>query len=190
MVKKLFYISCLFLGIIYALVSNSIQEEILIQGSNLPKITFEGTMGKSMIEHELKRKIIIIWFHPDCEHCNYQMRVINDHLDEFKMCKFYFFTDDKSFPAYHHLGRWENLTTNKYVQFGIIDRSKFCSFFGPVVNPSIYIFGVDGRLMKKFYGEVKLKKLLETVDTKVAPEQQNAVANNAIDRGLNENTYE
>ena len=178
-----FYLVCFIAGLLMALILNTQNTEELTQGSNLPLLSYEGNMGEVKIEKDSTKSTVIIWFHPDCEHCLYQLHIIDQDLSVFNQTRFFFFTDDKKFPSDRHLGKWTNLTSTTNVRFGIIDQGLFSDHFGPVVKPSLFIFNREGKLTNKVFGEVKTEKLIELINIKIVPEQDRAVLNNASDRG-------
>jgi hypothetical protein len=139
-------------------------------------------MGTSKIIADSGKATVIVWFHPDCEHCIYQLDIINYNLSLFNETKFYFLTDEIIFPQKRHLGKWTTLTSANNVQFGIIRLDIFKKYFGSVVKPSTFIFDQRGKLINKILGEVKIQKLLELTNTILVPEQK-AVLNNTSDRG-------
>ena len=184
MIKKVgFYLVCFIAGLLTVLILNTQNTEKLAPGANLPLLSYEGKMGEVKIERDSTKTTVIIWFHPECEHCLYQLHVINKHLFAFSEARFFFFTDDYKFPQDRHLGKWTNLTSSENVRFGIIDKGMFTSHFGPVVKPSLFIFNRKGKLTNKMFGEVKKEKLMELINAYIVPEQDRAVLINALYRG-------
>lgn len=181
--KAGFYLLCSITGLLTALILNTQNAEKLAQGANLPLLSYEGNMGEVKIERDSTKKTVIIWFHPDCEHCLYQLHVIDQHLIAFTAARFFFLTDDYKFPQDRHLGKWPNLTSSENVRFGIINQGLFNSHFGPVVKPSIFIFNREGKLTNKVFGEVKKEKLMELINIYIVPEQDRAVLINTLYRG-------
>lgn len=173
----------LFLVGIMAILINSPGKSTIKHGSILPLLIYEGKTGMNKIERENNKTTVIVWFHPNCGHCLYQLNVFNDNINAFNETRLFFLTESRIFPQKKHLGKWQNLTSAVNVKFGITSRDVFCDLFGPVVNPSIFIFDKAGVLISKIYGEVKLEKLLELINHNIVPEQDRAVLNNALTAG-------
>jgi hypothetical protein len=178
-----YYIVFFCLGSTFFFVFLTQNTEKFTEGSAMPVITYNGNVGKKVIEKDSTQTTVIIWFHPDCEHCLYQLDIINKNFLSFHDAEFFFFTDDEIFPEARHLGRWPNLTSADNVRFGIIERFTFENYFGSVMMPSFYIFNKKGKLTKKIFGEIKIQKLLELINMKTVPEQNKAVLNNTSSRG-------
>jgi len=178
-----YYIVSFCVGCIILLILFTKKTEKFNEGSAMPVLAYEGNMGKKVIERDSIKTTVIIWFHPDCQHCLYQLDIINRNFFSFHEVKFFFLTDDLIFPEDRHLGKWPNLTSADNVQFGIVGQSVFEHHFGSVVKPSIFIFNEKGKLTKKVFGEVKIKKLLELLNIVLVPEQNEAVLNNTSNRG-------
>ncbi len=178
-----YYIVLLIVGFIIALVISSKKTERLNEGSTMPVLCYQKNKGEKVIERDPTKMTVIIWFHPNCKHCLYQLDLLNENLSSFYHAQFFFFTDDLIFPEDRCLGKWPNLTSADNVRFGIIDKPTFEDHFGSVVMPSVFIFDRSGKLTNKTFGEVKIEKLLELINTTIVPEHEKAVLNNTSNRG-------
>ena len=126
----------------------------------LSNLTFEGNMGHENLSEDPTRPTIIIWFHPECENCQYQLKIIDGNIERLAEARFFFITADTNFFINKYASKWPDLVQSKHVFFGIIKKSRFIDEFGPVVTPSLLIFNRMGVLKEKLYGEVKLEKIL------------------------------
>ena len=134
-------------------------------------------MGKDYLTRDREKSTVIIWFHPDCEHCLYQLTQINDHIHLLKGVRFFFFTAEKNFPAAQHLGLWPRLTSSAFVHFGIVDKENFSAVFGRIVTPTMFIFNREGKLEEKLYGEVKIGKIQRLISHSTVPEYEKSGLN-------------
>jgi hypothetical protein len=137
--------------------------EILAIGSSVPTIPFIDHMGNIK---ELKNEevlFVIIFFNLECEHCLYQLNIINEGFDRFNGTRMFFLTNDKNIFRESKLQQWDRLTVSKDVTFGIINRHEFGLVFGKLVLPTVFIFNAMGELVKKIYGEVKLERILAEI---------------------------
>ena len=128
-------------------------------------------MGQEGLSNDPARPTIIIWFHPDCENCRYQLNIINGNIERLAEVRFFFITADTNFFKNKYKIKWPNLVQSSDVIFGIINKSKFIDEFGPVVTPSLLFFNRRGILRDKLYGEVKVEKILHLINSISVSEQ-------------------
>jgi peroxiredoxin len=139
------------------------ENRVLAIGSSPPSITFIDRSGNTKELKKEKALFVIIYFHLECEHCRYQLNLINKGFDRFNGTRMFFFTNDKNLFQENKLQKWEKLIVSEDVTFGITNRNEFGLGFGKLVLPSVFIFNATGELVKKIYGEVKLEKLLKEI---------------------------
>jgi hypothetical protein len=175
--KSIYYASSISIGILIALLFNLKKSVIIQPDALLPDLTYEGKMGTELIERDSTKNTVVVWFHPDCEHCIYQLSLINDHIQLLGGARFFFLTAAKNFPASIHLGLWPALTSAEQVRFGILDEEKFTASFGRVVTPTIFIFNRQGRLKEKLFGEVKIDKIKNLITNPVIPKHEKSGIN-------------
>jgi len=159
------------LGLLVAVMLHFTRYEPMNPGTKMPELMFEGKMGNERLIHDSTMTMVIIWFHPDCEHCLYQLTQINAHIDLLRDTKFFFLTAEKDFPSTRHLGLWPNLTSADHVRFGVLDKESFKASFGKVITPTTFIFNKQGKLVEKIFGEVKIQKIQYLLDGMKIQEQ-------------------
>lgn len=137
----------------------------------LSKLKIEGKMGQEIFSQDSSRPTVLIWFHPDCEHCQYQLTTINCNMERLQMVRFLFITDEKTFFSNNYRIKWPDLVQSSKTIFGIIEKSRFIREFGPVITPSLLFFNHDGILKKKLLGEVKIEKIVQLINNHPVPEQ-------------------
>jgi hypothetical protein len=160
---------------IFVLLYYSFQMEKSERYQREPKIsnlTIESSMGQETITLDCTTNTVLIWFHPECENCRYQLNTINSHIEQLPATRFIFITDERTFFTNNDIIHWPNLINSSQVLFGIIDRSKFISEFGPVINPSLLFFNHEGLLKEKLLGEVKIAKIVNMINKHTVPEQK------------------
>jgi cytochrome oxidase Cu insertion factor (SCO1/SenC/PrrC family) len=129
--------------------------------SYLPSFTFTDLENKTFSSSELKTgPILIMHFHPECEHCQYE---ISEILKESVLKKLQSVILVSALPP-DSIRRF--LNTYNYKDYSNViplsDTSdNFGDIFGTAVIPSNYIYGRDLRLKKVFYGEVKTDAILK-----------------------------
>jgi hypothetical protein len=144
---------------------------------NLSDQNFEGEMGQEKIYPDSTRTTVIVWFHPECEHCRYQLDVINNNIRCLLTTRFLFITDERAFFAKKFSIAWPDLVQSSHAIFGIIDKSKFINEFGPVITPSLLFFNHRGILKEKLLGEVKFEKIVQILNKHPVPEQMMSGSN-------------
>jgi len=137
----------------------------------LPNLTLEGKMGQESLSNDSVRPTIIIWFHPKCENCRYQLDIINGNIERLAAARFFLITADTNFFKNKISNTWPDLVQSASVTFGIIDKYRFINEFGPVVMPSLLLFNRRGILIEKLYGEVKVDKIIHLIKNITVPEQ-------------------
>jgi peroxiredoxin len=166
--KIFYYLAFGILGLTVALMIHGNRHKRMNPGTKIPELIFEGKMGKENLTNDDDKTTVIIWFHPDCEHCLYQLTQINAFIDLLSNTKFFFLTAERKFPSTRHLGLWPNLTTAEHVRFGVLEKERFMASFGKVTTPTTFIFNKRGILVEKIFGEVKFQKIrrvLESIKT-------------------------
>ena len=147
------------------------KEDVFKDNYVLSEVRYEGIMGKDSIINDPTRPTVIVWFHPECEHCRYQLDVLNKNIRQLGDARFFFITAERDYFQKNFSIAWPDLVQSPHVSFGIIEKSRFINEFGPVVTPSLLLFNHGGILKEKLYGEVKVEKILQLIKKHPVPEQ-------------------
>ena len=148
-----------------------------INNTRFSELKIEGNMGQEIISHDSTCSTVIVWFHPKCENCRYQLGIINDNLEKIQSVRFLFITDDRSFFSNNYRIKWPDLVESSQVLFGIIEKSRFTNEFGPVIKPSLLFFDHQGILKERLLGEVKIEKIVQLINKHPVPEQMMSGSN-------------
>lgn len=105
------------------------------------------------------RSMVLVYFNPTCEHCQYEAEIIRDNIDQFNHTDIVMLSDEsipmiKKFAADHHL------EDQPGVRFFKIDPNIVFSTFGKYSVPTILIYDQNGHLAKRFDGETKIEAIL------------------------------
>jgi peroxiredoxin len=107
---------------------------------------------------------VIVYFHPECEHCQYEATEIGRQPELFAKANMILITSDDSlkrieaFTDQYKLWQVDNLVI-------LFDRmGQFKKLFGTSVVPSVFIYGANKRLLKQYSGEVKMETLLKFIE--------------------------
>ena len=127
----------------------------------MPDFTFstnEGMPFSNMGIRDKSRKLIINFFSPGCEHCQYMAKQYVKNADKFKDINLLMVTISDSsevvkFKNDYHLDSLPNLVLLKDSKF------RFEKLFGTAMVPSFFIYK-NKKLMKEIIGETKIENLL------------------------------
>jgi len=169
--KYIFVLIIIVISIILLYAFQAIKIETFRDSKIILNLSIEGKMGEERVSNDPARPTIIIWFHPECENCRYQLNIINGNIERLSEARFFFITADTNFFKNNFSTIWPDLIESSYVSFGIIDKSKFIDEFGPVVTPSLLLFNRRGILKEKLYGEVNVEKIIHLINNISVPEQ-------------------
>ncbi len=142
-------------------VKNEIENRI----QTLQHYSFKSTNGNEVFVDSFNPQLytVIVYFHPECEHCQYEASQIGLNAPLFEKANMILITPDDSlkrvddFAIRYHLWEVDNLTIL------VDENNRFSSYFGTSVIPSVFIYGIDKRLLKMFKGEVKIKMVLDLI---------------------------
>lgn len=110
----------------------------------------------------LEGKIVLIFFQPDCDHCQREAIEIERNLGAFKNASLYFITSEAKEKAIRFAHDYKLNGVNA-VYFGIATTESVLKNFGPIATPSIYIYSEDRKLVKAFNGEVEISAVLKYI---------------------------
>jgi len=142
----------------------AMKPEALPIGSPLPDLQYESISGIESIQSD-HRPFIVLWFHEDCEHCIYQLKLLEKHIGDFKGFNLYLLTSDKSFVPKRRERLYPRLSSEYAVHWGFMANSHFKRLFGSTARPSMYFFDRDGKLVQKITGEMKIVGILKIIDS-------------------------
>lgn len=147
--------------------SHQTKKEIDCRIQSLQHCCFESLSGGQMCIDEFNpdQPTIIMYFHPECEHCQYESGEIGRQKEQFEKVNMILITPDNSvkrveaFARRYHLWEIDNLTI-------LLDQNnRFKSHFGTQVVPTLIIYGLDKKLLVMFKGEVQMKAVIKAVKT-------------------------
>lgn len=137
------------------------QAEKTIQ--ELPVFSFY-TLNKKRFKYIniTKKNTLIIYFHPECEHCQYEAKQLVLNKEKFKQTQILMIspadlTDIQLFNTSYGLNKVEILKM-------LWDKErKFENHFGKSTFPTILIYNQENKLQKKYKGEVKIESILKYI---------------------------
>lgn len=126
--------------------------------NELPAIPLTMISGERLMANSLSGKTILIFYIPDCDHCQREAEAIRSQFDVFKNYALYFITasgteEIKRFAETYRLNGLPN------VFFARTEVADVIREMGPIGTPSLYIYSREKRLIKKFDGETKVAEI-------------------------------
>lgn len=105
---------------------------------------------------------VIMFFSPDCNHCEMQTDTFLRHMEELKDVRFYLVTtlplaQLRAFREKMHLERYPNIIVGKDEYFFMPN------FFGAHYVPYIVVYDKHKKLVKSFEGGVKMPDLMKAL---------------------------
>jgi len=136
------------------------QEKIVAEEKpKLPNFEITNLDGKSFAIAQLPKNkpTVILFFHPDCEHCQAEATELQKHTDKFSEANFLMIT-------------WDDLSTirafmDKYqlhapITAYQISNNTLAQTYGTIRLPTVYIYNTDQELIQQFNGEAKAEAIL------------------------------
>lgn len=166
MKKKTILISLLGLMIFLAyfgmkgLKKQKLNKQIEISIQVLPDFSFYDLNEEYIwFENISELDLVIIYFHPECEHCQYEATELFKHRDKFKDAQIIMVSpatlkEVQEFNISYQLDR-----TDKIRVFWDKDYM-FEDYFGSATFPTVFIYH-QNKLQKKYKGEVKIEAILK-----------------------------
>jgi len=108
--------------------------------------------------------IALLYFSPDCEHCQQETDSILHHMNSLKTIKFLFVTNDplerlKIFKGYYRIDKYPNII------LGIDEQFFIPRHFKGITTPYMVLYDRDKRQRKIFDGEAEVRKIIALVDS-------------------------
>ena len=126
------------------------------QAINLNDVEYLGT---SLPE---KNEVIIALFHPSCDFCQTDARLVKEQIDQFENIDLIWVSyDDKDSIA--QFSKTYGLNSVKNVHFAFMDIEVMLERYGNVKFPTFLAYK-NGALLRKFVGVTKPEKLLSAYD--------------------------
>ncbi len=127
------------------------------QVKRLPKSTNLQWTSKQAPNNDIPT--IVLFFNPDCDHCQYEAKAILEHQSDFTSTNFWWVTTVDG-SAINDFSKKYNLVSLSNHYFAKLPAEKVVETFGSVSVPHIFIYDKAGILQKEFRGETKIEALL------------------------------
>lgn len=111
---------------------------------------------------KLTGKVVLVFFQPECDHCQREASDISQNITAFKNVTLYFITSDSAEKIERFANEYK-LHDQVNVFFGNASTESVLKNFGPIATPSIYIYSAEQRLIKAFNGEVAISEVFKYI---------------------------
>jgi peroxiredoxin len=131
--------------------------------SNLPAFSFITLSNETFNSSEIMAgPVLIVHFHPECEHCQYEIsEILNSNIPE--LYKKVILISSAHPDSIRNFFKKFNLADLQFV-IALADTSfKFEEIFGSGIVPSSYIYNKRLELLKVLHGEVKTDVLINSL---------------------------
>lgn len=162
--KKRITIFLLFILIVAAVIYSffyGVQEEFLPIGSKLPSLRYYSAKDSGMVTISNK-PIMIMFFKPDCPHCEYEFEAMNKRYSDLREST-YFLTTDYVFIKDNIYKKWTNLVKKENIVFAYINEADFKKQVNIHVTPLFLFYDKTGYLIDKLFGEAKFDRILGSI---------------------------
>lgn len=142
--------------------SNSESHQVGIRKNDLPDMRIRLPDQSEVDIQKLKGKVLLIFFQPECDHCQREATEIAQNITAFKNASLYFITSDTAEKIERFATEYK-LYGHVNIIFGHTSTESVLRNFGPIATPSIYIYSAEQRLIKAFNGEVAISEVFKYI---------------------------
>ena len=134
----------------------------LEQTAFMPDFAIKNSMGTLFSKQNLRQSTpsVFIAFHPECEHCQYEAKSINEKQTALQNIQFVLFTS-ASDSVIRSFSKTYGLDTLKNVTVLSDSTGELRRLFDVKKIPTILIYNAQNQLVKRFNGEAKIEAIIK-----------------------------
>ena len=130
-----------------------------LQVNDLPMLSVKAIDSTVISLRDLPGKVILIYFNPECDHCQSEAREISLQKPSFKQYQVYFIASDSIQNIVNFRETYELTEQNFY--FAQAGLAEVYEAVGPIPSvPAIYIYN-EKHLVKRLEGQVPMEELIK-----------------------------
>lgn len=125
--------------------------------NDLPVLTVSNTDGSEVFLRGLTGKVILIFFNPDCDHCQHEAQAISENKRAFEGYQMYFISGD----SIQNVAKFQNDYNLKEpnMHLGRADFMNVYNAMGPLNQvPAMFIYN-DRKKIKEFLGQTPIEEI-------------------------------
>ncbi|MFW6249120.1 MAG: peroxiredoxin family protein [Bacteroidota bacterium] len=132
---------------------------------SIPQAAFVSLTGEkvSLRDFDPAKPLVIIYFHPECDYCQYEAQEIAQNSIAFNNCQLVMITADDSLQRIEQFCNEYNFWEIDNLEVLQDEENRFKKIFGKAVIPSIYIYDENQKLTKCFLGETKPEAIIAAI---------------------------
>jgi len=127
-----------------------------------PNLALTGIDGTKLNASAITGKTVLVFFQPDCDHCQRETVQIEQNLSAFKDYQLYFISD-AALPQIAEFAQTYKLAGNPAIHFYQTSIADIMRTIGAVQLPSVYVYSGQGKLIKTFNGETPIGWILSVL---------------------------
>lgn len=133
----------------------------------LPAAEFVSLTGDGINLHDFDpgKPMIIVYFHPECDHCHHEVKEIGQNAGAFNHCQVVMVTSDDSLKRVENFCVEYHLWELSNIEVLLDPDNRFKKVFGKAVVPSVYIYNSNRKLKKQFLGETKPEAIIAEMNS-------------------------
>ena len=161
MMIRLFY---LFLIGVFVLACSSQKKETPTESSTskgLPNITLKMLSGEIVMTNSLKGKTILLFYSPDCDHCQREAKDIGENIQAFKEYAIYLICSPRPNELITAFRTEFGLENQSNLHFGQADVDNVIGEMGSIGTPSLFIYSEEGKLVKRIDNETPSAEIIK-----------------------------
>ncbi len=127
--------------------------------NDLPMLSITQVDGSTVFLRDVQNKVVLIFFNPDCDHCQREAKLISEQKQIFKNHLVYFISNDEMANIQKFAIDYNLLDGNFH--FARAEGAEVYRAMGPMPSvPAIFIYD-NYKLVKRLEGEVKLEEVMK-----------------------------
>lgn len=164
--KNKILIFSIIMGSLIALIGMGIFLKIKYKHNVTDNISTLSSIQYQSIDGSLKRLVfsdkfnVIFFFNSECEHCQQEARLISANTSRFTNSEIYFFSTEE-LPAIAKFVDDVGFGKNSPVKVGHVEYQQVAYPMGVNTYPMCFIYSPDGKLLKRYAGEVKIDAIVK-----------------------------
>lgn len=139
--------------------NNTTQMEVVAEVNDLPTMRLVTEKQHVVSARDLSGNTILIFFRPECDHCQREAAAISEHIDAFSEYQLYFVGTD-GHEASQKFARDYSLAGNRNIHFVQTDVNEILDNLGPIQTPSMFIYSKEKKLVRHLDGEASIDEIL------------------------------
>jgi peroxiredoxin len=157
-------IAILYLISIVVLRKNHSREKLKSFITTLPNINFNDIRGDTVNNTKLlgNTPSVFVAFNPECEHCQYEAKSINERYNDLQNLNLIMFTiaNDSMTKAFSKQYGLDSLKNIRIISDTTKEMEKI---FDVKTIPTVFIYNAQNQLVKRYNGETKIEAILKNL---------------------------